>query len=122
MNYQNLSEAEAEIMSKIWELDVPVSSARLTAEFSETRGWKAQTVCTFLSRLVSKNYLSVEKRGAANLYTAVVSKKDFERSAAMELISKSYNGSVKNMIASLVDGGAISREEMEELKDWFKGV
>lgn len=119
MNYQNLSEAEAEIMSKIWELAAPVSSAMLLAEFSETRGWKAQTICTFLSRLVSKKFLSVEKRGASNLYTAIVSKSDFEQSAAKELISKSYNGSVKNMIASLVDCGAISKEEIEDLKDWF---
>lgn len=119
MNYQNLSEAEAEIMSKIWELAAPVSSAMLLAEFSETRGWKAQTICTFFSRLVSKKFLSVEKRGTSNLYTAIVSKSDFEQSAAKELISKSYNGSVKNMIASLVDCGAISKEEIEDLKDWF---
>ena len=119
MEMKNLTEAEAEIMSKIWEMNAPVSSAMLLAEFSETRGWKAQTICTFLSRLVNKNFLSVEKRGTANIYTAVISKSDFEHSVTEDLISKTYNGSVKNMIASLVDCGKISREEIEELKDWF---
>ena len=119
MEMKNLTEAEAEIMSKIWEMDAPVSSAMLLAEFSETRGWKAQTICTFLSRLVNKKFLSVEKRGTANVYTPVISKSDFENMVTEDLISKTYNGSVKNMIASLVDCGRISREEIEELKDWF---
>lgn len=119
MEMQNLTEAEAEIMSKIWEVNVPVSSAMLLAEFSETRGWKAQTICTFLSRLVNKKFLSVEKRGTANVYTAIISKSDFEYLMTEDFISKTYNGSIKNMIASLVDCGKISKEEIKELKDWF---
>ena len=119
MELQNLTEAESEIMSKIWELDSPVSSAMLLAEFSETRGWKAQTICTFLSRLVSKGFLSVEKHGTTNTYTAAISKSDHEHSMAENFISRTYNGSVKNMLASLVDCGKISKEEIEELKDWF---
>ena len=119
MEMQNLTEAEAEIMSKIWEMNAPVSSAMLLSEFSETRGWKAQTICTFLSRLVNKRFLSVEKRGTANVYTAIISKSDFENSMTEDLISKTYNGSIKNMIASLVDCGKISKEEIKELKDWF---
>lgn len=119
MDMKNLTEAEAEIMSKIWEMDAPVSSAMLLAEFSETRGWKAQTICTFLSRLVNKGFLSVEKRGTANVYTAAISKSDFENLVTEDLISKTYNGSIKNMIASLVDCGKISKEEIDELKDWF---
>lgn len=119
MEMQNLTEAEAEIMSKIWEMNAPVSSAMLLAEFSETRGWKAQTICTFLSRLVNKKFLSVEKRGTANVYTAIISKSDFEHLMTEDFISKTYNGSIKNMIASLVDCGKISKEEIKELKDWF---
>lgn len=86
--------------------------------FSEERGWKSQTVSTFLSRLVKRAFVS-ERCGAANEYTAVISESAYEQAGAREVIDRLYNGSVKNMIASLADCGAISDEEMDELKNWF---
>ena len=68
---KNLTEAESAIMKKIWELNSPVTSSVLMGYFSEERGWKSQTVSTFLSRLVKKGFLSVKRCGAANEYTAV---------------------------------------------------
>ena len=107
---KNLTEAESAIMKKIWELNSPVTSSVLMGYFSEERGWKSQTVSTFLS---------VKRCGAANEYTAVISESAYEQAGAREVIDRLYNGSVKNMIASLADCGAISDEEMDELKKWF---
>lgn len=119
MKLKNLTKAETEIMMKIWELNKPVSSAMIMEEFLETKKWKSQTICTFLARLVSKHFLSVEKCGNANLYTAIVSKNDFEQSNAEKFFLNFYNGSAKNMISSLIECGAISKKELEELKEWF---
>lgn len=116
---KNLTEAESAIMKKIWELNSPVTSSVLMGYFSEERGWKSQTVSTFLSRLGKKGFLSVKRCGAANEYTAVISESAYEQAGAREVIDRLYNGSVKNMIASLVDCGAISDEEMDELRNWF---
>lgn len=119
MELKNLTEAEEIIMSKIWEISTPVTSIMLLEAFSETRGWKSQTISTFLSRLVDKNYLSVKKRGTANQYQAIISKKEYEQSFAREVINKIYGGSVKRLIASFVESESISRDELEELKQWF---
>lgn len=119
MELKNLTEAEETIMSKIWEISTPVTSIMLLEAFSETRGWKSQTISTFLSRLVDKNYLSVNKRGTANQYQAIISKKEYEQSFAREVINKIYGGSVKRLIASFVESESISRDELEELKQWF---
>lgn len=119
MELKNLTEAEETIMSKIWEISTPVTSIMLLEAFSETRGWKSQTISTFLSRLVDKNYLSVNKRGTANQYQAIISKKEYEQSFAREVINKIYGGSVKRLIASFVESDSISRDELEELKQWF---
>ncbi len=119
MKLKALTEAEEAIMLKVWELATPITSAMLLEAFAETRGWKSQTINTFLSRLVDKKYLSVRKRGVANEYLATVSKEDFEQSFAREVVNKIYGGSVKRLLASFVESESISPEEIEELKRWF---
>ena len=57
-----LSDAELEIMEKVWEMDGPVTAARLTERLAE-KGWKPSTLLTFLARMVNKGALAVEKRG-----------------------------------------------------------
>jgi len=122
MEFQKLTQSEKEIMEKIWELNTPVSTAMLIKAFSPSKNRKPQTVSTFLTRLVNKNYLSVRKNGLCNLYTALISKDEFARFNAESLILKQYNGSVKNMISSLIEYGMIDKKEIEELKNWFNGM
>ena len=59
--FQSLSESEMEIMRVIWDAGSPVTAAELLELFAH-KGWKIQTVSTFLSRLVEKGVLSVERR------------------------------------------------------------
>lgn len=119
MKLQPLAQSEEEVMRKIWEMARPVSSAILLREFSEEKRWKPQTICTFLSRLVGKGYLSVKKHGTANVFTAEISEEQYQQANAEKLVNEIYNGSLKNLVASLVDGGQIGTEEIEELKRWL---
>ncbi len=119
MKRKTLTESEEIIMFKIWEIGTPITSVILLDEFRETRGWKSQTINTFLSRLVEKEYLSVEKRGVANEYTVLISKEKFEQNSAKEVINKIYGGSIKRLIASFVESDSISEKELKEIKDWF---
>lgn len=123
MEMKTLTEAEEAIMYKIWEFDAPVTSSMILEAFRETRGWKTQTISTFLSRLVDKRYLSVKKqgmaKGAPNEYRAIISREEYGRRFAREMIEKIYGGSVKELIASFVESDSISTEEFEELKKWF---
>ncbi|WP_417025891.1 BlaI/MecI/CopY family transcriptional regulator, partial [Candidatus Allofournierella excrementavium] len=48
-----LSDAELEIMEKVWELGAPVTAAQLTERMAE-KGWKPSTLLTFLARMVNK--------------------------------------------------------------------
>ena len=43
-----LSDAELEIMEKVWELGAPVTAAQLTERMAE-KGWKPSTLLTFLA-------------------------------------------------------------------------
>ncbi len=114
-----LSEAEREIMQVMWETGEPMTASQLLSEFEDSKGWKPQTLNTFLTRLVSKGYLESHKCGNANIYSTLISKSEFESQEASEFLEKNYGGSAKRLIAALVDGGAVSEEELKELKQWF---
>ena len=45
-----LSDSEFMVMQEIWARNAPVTAGGLVEAFSERRGWKIQTVSTFLTR------------------------------------------------------------------------
>lgn len=116
---QTLSDSELEVMNVIWEKAVPVSVSQLIEHFAPKKGWKIQTVSTFAARLVNKGFLTVEKIKNTNFYSPKLSKVDYENGLARDLIDTAYNGSVKNLFVSLVDGKAISQSELEEIRRWL---
>lgn len=119
MNKQILSDSELEVMNAIWEMDSPVSISQLIERFAPKKGWKTQTVSTFAARLVNKDFLTVQKIKNTNFYFPKLSKADYENKLARDLIDTAYNGSVKNLFVSLVDGNAISQSELEEIRQWL---
>lgn len=118
---QQLSDTEVQIMNIIWEKDRPIKSNELLTIFSNEMGkeWKSQTISTFLSRLVDKGLLSVTKEGRANVYSAAMSLKEFEKRKAQGILDKMYNGSVKNFLSTLYDD-KLTSEELDELQKWFE--
>ncbi|ERI10920.1 BlaI/MecI/CopY family transcriptional regulator [Aneurinibacillus aneurinilyticus] len=121
-NVQKLSDTEMELMEVIWECDPPVTSTELLRIFTQ-RGkvWKAQTISTFLSRLVDKGVLEATRHGRTNKYVSRISPKDYKLAEAQHVLDGLYQGSVKNLIAALYDGDKLSDEDITELKQWFSG-
>ena len=79
--FQSLSESEMEVMRVIWASPTPVTSAEMLERFS-AKGWKIQTVSTFLTRLVDKGALKMEKRGRGNLYSPALTPEEYRRREA----------------------------------------
>ncbi|MFR9190201.1 MAG: BlaI/MecI/CopY family transcriptional regulator [Anaerotruncus massiliensis (ex Togo et al. 2019)] len=65
-----LSDSEFTIMQEIWSRSGPVTAGGLVEAFSERRGWKIQTVSTFLTRLSTR--MSPGGHGGQNLTAAVM--------------------------------------------------
>lgn len=120
-NVQKLSDTEMELMEVIWECDPPVTSTELLRIFAERgKEWKAQTISTFLSRLVDKGALSIVKRqGRTNSYAPVLSQEEYKLQETQSILNNLYQGSVKNLISALYDGDRLSDEDIAELKQWF---
>lgn len=117
---QKLSETEMELMEVIWECAPPVTSTELLRIFTQRgKEWKAQTISTFLSRLVDKGALEATRHGRTNKYVPRISPEDYKLAETQHILDGLYQGSVKNLIAALYDGDKLSDEDITELKQWF---
>lgn len=116
----NLSGAEREIMDYIWSRPGAVSAGELVMAFTETRGWKIQTVSTFLARLAEKGALSREKHGGQNRYLPAVTREEYRFGKTKRFLEEEYGGSVHRLVAALYSTDGLTREDIEDLRDWLE--
>ena len=74
---RRLPDSELALMQIIWQLDSPVSRTDIESALAGRRPLAATTILTFLSRLCDKGFLAVERHGKTNVYTPLVSQKDY---------------------------------------------
>ena len=86
----NLTDAEWKLMHRLWET-APQTITQLTAALREETGWEKHTVITMLSRL--------EAKGAET----------------ESFLGKVYGGSLGLMMSAMVEGRALTREDIDEL-------
>lgn len=111
---KHLPEAELEIMQAIWSLEAPVTAAAV--QQNTAREWKATSVLTFLSRLCDRGFLSCRKEGRQNYYTPLVSRESYLQRESRSFVQRLCGGSVKNLVASLSDAGALTEQDIDELR------
>lgn len=116
--FQSLSESEMEIMQVIWGMATPVTTAQMLEVFAH-KEWKAQTMSTFLTRLVEKGVLTAARQGKSNLYAPAITLEEYRQLEAEHVIESMYHGSLQNFLAAFYGGKKLSRAEAEELKAWF---
>lgn len=112
-----LSDAEMHIMRRFW-ASGPMKTDELAALVAD-RGWKPTTLLTFLSRLVAKGMLAAEKQGKSNLYTPRVSQQQYAQAEGRVFLDQVYGGSARDFLATMVEGQAISAEDLAEMRQWL---
>lgn len=111
-----ISESELEVMKILWELG-SATSAQIVDKLIPVSKWKAKTIQTLITRLVAKGAVTAEPTGnKAFLYSPLVSEHEFRAYANNSFLKKMYNGSVKLMLASLLEEQRITKEEIDSLR------
>ena len=113
-----LGDGELEVMQAIWEAKEPVSAGSILEKVKEKRTWGLSTLMTVLGRLIEKGYLSVDKTSGTNIYTPIISEKDYKNKEGRSFLEKVYG----NSLAALYDGGNIKNEELEELQRFIESA
>lgn len=121
MELMQISESELILMRIIWEKGGTAMFAEIM-EALEQQGhtFKNNTTLTLLSRLIEKKYLKISKTGRRNIYQALVPQEDYNAAQTKDLLDKVYEGSVTDLVNTLLSHGLVSDEEKEELRRFWK--
>ena len=114
MQVHAVSDSELQLMHIVWDLGGRARFAQVMDVLEQN------TVLTFLARLVDKGLLSTEKFGRRNEYIAQVRQQDYQASQTQTLVEKVYRGSVKGLVASLLQSDSLSQQDLEELRQFWQ--
>lgn len=112
-----LQDAELAVLQVLWEAGEPLPLAYILSALHARRGWADSTVKTLLRRLVEKQAVRLEKRG---VYAAAIAQRDYHGAANRSFLDKLYQGSAKNLVASLVREGRLTAEDVADLTAMFR--
>lgn len=114
---KTLSDTEYEIMCYFWETEDEKGFSELVNYFENERGkiWKKQTLNTFLTRLIQKNLLQFRKAGNKKIYSSNMTKKEYERFCAQEILNGNYDGKLTKFLAALMGEARIAELDEQAL-------
>lgn len=118
-----LPDAELDVMHVIWHSEHSLCAREITSTLNKAdgRNWKTATTHVLLGRLCDRGYLSTDKSEYVHRYTALVTEEEYRKIESKSFLRRICGGSVKHMIASLIDADSISDEDIDELSEILNG-
>lgn len=110
-----ISSSELEVLEVLWRSEEPMPIAAIRAALEETHSWDASTVKTLLRRLREKGAVDCEKRDVF-YYWPLLGRKDYQRWSTQSFLQRVYQGSVRDLVAGLVECCPLSSEDLSELR------
>ena len=116
-----VSGTEMEIMEYLWSQEEPIATVDLLAYFNseKLKGWKLQTISTFLSRLVEKGMVNSVNTGRRTIHNPIVTLDEYNKLKAKNILELMYEGSIKNFFAALYGDKKLSKAEIDDLRQWL---
>lgn len=114
----SISDAELEILDVLWEAGKALNANEIRSMLNEKKNWERTTVLTLIRRLLEKEVISQEKR-EVYYYLPCLKREDYVEEETRSFINRLYKGNSKNLAAALVSSEALSKEDIEELRDYF---
>src|SRR5436305_5933338 len=93
----NISSSEWEVMSVIWSKGA-LTAAEVFAALPAGHGWKQKTVNTFLTRLVDKGVLTVDKAEKAFVYRARIPREKCVQLEGESFLRRVFRGAAGDLV------------------------
>ena len=113
-----VSDAELEILEVLWEAGKALNAAEIRTLLEKNKKWERTTILTLIQRLVKKGMLAQEKR-EVYYYRPNVNRKDYVKEETRNFVNKFFKGKAGNMAAALMSDDSLTKEDIEELRDFF---
>ncbi len=112
---EKLPDAELEIMLTLWKEGRAMTAGEIAKCSAEARGWKSATVHVLLDRLAEKGFVTCDKSSFKHLFSPLISEEDYRQGETKTLLSRFFDGSAKQMIASFIDADSLTDDDLDEL-------
>jgi predicted transcriptional regulator len=113
------TDGELEILRVLWDSG-PASLSDICAALRRERDVATTTVATMLRVMLDKRLVRRKRAQGGYQWSAAVSHTAAARSMVGKLIDGVFDGSAQRLVAHLVEGGKLSKDELEELRSLLK--
>lgn len=104
-------------MRIIWDRH-PVTAAGILEELGQTDPtWHPKTARTFLNRLLRKKVIAYQAEGRSYRYEPLVAEEECVAAASESFLQRVLGGSLKPMLAHLIERQQLGRRDLEELHE-----
>ena len=110
---KDLTKAEEQVMHALWKLEKAFVKD-VIEEFPEPKP-AYNTVSTIIRILEKKEFVDHKAFGKTHQYFPVVSKEDYTKHTAGQLVDNYFGGSFKNLVSFFVKDNDMTVKEMDEL-------
>ena len=117
---KRLPDTELEVMKALWALGGRAAARSELETALDGKGWAANTVNTYLTRLAEKGFVSCAKQGRSNYYTPLISQADYLAFESRATLDRLFGSSLKGFVAALSGSGRLKGSELEELQDYLE--
>ncbi len=111
----SLGSVQLRIMRVLWN-EGSATARRITDVLSASAPIAHSTVQTLLRKLEAKGAVMHEKEDRTFTFHPLVEESEVSRSAAQDLLSRVFQGSITGLMAHLLDNEEVSDEEMKRLR------
>lgn len=112
---KRLTPLETLIMNALWD-DSPISVKQVQERLQAVKPMAYNTVLTMMRILRDKGFLVSRREGRLDLYSPVVTRQDMGRRSLGEVIDSFFAGSAQAVVSQLLDGQALSEEELKLIR------
>lgn len=114
-----ISAAEWEVMNVLWE-QAPLTAAEVFQKLPAGHGWKAKTVNTFLTRLVKKRALRLNRQSDLNVYAPAIKRQTCVADEGASFLQRVFKGAAGPLVMHFCEHADLSEAEIAELQALLK--
>lgn len=121
---EELTGCELLVMKVIWGSEEVLSIQDITSQINRIyhKEWKTQTVSTFLSRIVKKGYLDMQRKGRVFYYYPQITEDEYGKREIKKCVDFWSDGKIDSLVASFAEVRKLSEEEKQHIRRLLDGM
>jgi predicted transcriptional regulator len=112
---RTLTGTELEMMNILWRLG-PCTVSQVQSALRPERELAYTSISTIVRILEQKRFVSSEKAGRGHVYSAAMSKEDYQSLSLEQLVSKVFDDTPSLLVQRLLDSRDLSEQELTQIR------